>query len=609
MSSDMPNTEESQAKLGFSQNLRLSLRMHKISLRIRPLGAMFFMAGAFLEIASFLTAIFATARLGAKLAEFATSGHASDIWLWLFIDAIATIFTGLGFLLMSYGKRLVYFAFVRWSTDAYMRTLCKIDLGDFYDKEMRNTINKVSSGYTWQIANLSGMNLDLLYGILRFLAITILVAQITWWIVPLIAIFLLPTLVAESRMAKMLWFVWDAKGDERHVLWGIDWILRNAKGQLEARATQATSFLLGKINSLNSIFYKEQEAQYRHASRLLVPTKIIEVIGTTIGSVVLLRQFLSHAISLERYFFLSGALLRIGGALNAIFGTLSGMQESLLFAGSYFELTDKEPNIIDKQPSIKITSSSPEIIFENISFAYPGQTESVFKNLDLKIASGEHVAIVGENGAGKSTLIKLLLRFYYPTSGRILIDGVDLKEVAIESWYEKLATLFQDFNQYPFSVGENITIGRSKKKPSTSLRNQAAQFGGVDTLTKKYKHGYDTVLDASFKKGIEPSGGQWQRVALARAFYRDAGVVILDEPTSAIDAAAEYKIFNSIFDTYKSRSAIIVSHRFSTVRRADRIVVLDQGKILEQGNHTTLMKNKSGIYHNLFSKQAEGYRD
>lgn len=149
MSSDMPNTEESQAKLGFSQNLRLSLRMHKISLRIRPLGAMFFMAGAFLEIASFLTAIFATARLGAKLAEFATSGHASDIWLWLFIDAIATIFTGLGFLLMSYGKRLVYFAFVRWSTDAYMRTLCKIDLGDFYDKEMRNTINKVSSGHDY----------------------------------------------------------------------------------------------------------------------------------------------------------------------------------------------------------------------------------------------------------------------------------------------------------------------------------------------------------------------------------------------------------------------------------------------------------------------------
>ncbi len=582
--------------------------MHRTSLEIRPVGVLFYLSGSLLEIASFLAAIFATARLGSKLAEFASSGQVNGIWLWLFIDAIATAFMGLGFLLMSYGKRLVYFAFVRWSTDAYMKTLCSIDLGDFYDKEMRNIINKVSSGYTWQMANLSGMNLDLLYGILRFLAITVLVAQITWWIVPLIAIFLLPTLIAESRMAKMLWFVWDAKGDERHIFWGIDWIIRNAKGQLEARATQSTNFLLTKIKSLNGKFYKEQESQYRHASRLLVPTKVVEVIGTATGSVVLLRQFLSHAISLERYFFLSGALLRIGGALNAIFGTLSGMQESLLFAGSYFELVDKKPNLIDKQPSTIITSASPEVVFENVSFAYPGQSELVFKNLNLNIKGGEHVAIVGENGAGKSTLIKLLLRFYHPTNGKILVDGVDLKDIAIESWYDKLATLFQDFNQYPFSVGENITIGRSQIRPDRIRRNEAAQFGGVDSLVKKYKHGYNTVLDGSFKKGIEPSGGQWQRVALARAFYRNAGVLILDEPTSAIDANAEYEIFNSIFDRYKSRSAIIVSHRFSTVRRADRIIVLDQGKIIEEGSHQKLMK-QNGVYSELFSKQAEGYRE
>lgn len=603
------HTDEQQGlKLGLAQNLQLSLRMHRTSLEIRPVGVLFYLSGSLLEIASFLAAIFATARLGSKLAEFASSGQVNGIWLWLFIDAIATAFMGLGFLLMSYGKRLVYFAFVRWSTDAYMKTLCSIDLGDFYDKEMRNIINKVSSGYTWQMANLSGMNLDLLYGILRFLAITVLVAQITWWIVPLIAIFLLPTLIAESRMAKMLWFVWDAKGDERHIFWGIDWIIRNAKGQLEARATQSTNFLLTKIKSLNGKFYKEQESQYRHASRLLVPTKVVEVIGTATGSVVLLRQFLSHAISLERYFFLSGALLRIGGALNAIFGTLSGMQESLLFAGSYFELVDKKPNLIDKQPSTIITSASPEVVFENVSFAYPGQSELVFKNLNLNIKGGEHVAIVGENGAGKSTLIKLLLRFYHPTNGKILVDGVDLKDIAIESWYDKLATLFQDFNQYPFSVGENITIGRSQIRPDRIRRNEAAQFGGVDSLVKKYKHGYNTVLDGSFKKGIEPSGGQWQRVALARAFYRNAGVLILDEPTSAIDANAEYEIFNSIFDRYKSRSAIIVSHRFSTVRRADRIIVLDQGKIIEEGSHQKLMK-QNGVYSELFSKQAEGYRE
>jgi ATP-binding cassette subfamily B protein len=200
------------------------------------------------------------------------------------------------------------------------------------------------------------------------------------------------------------------------------------------------------------------------------------------------------------------------------------------------------------------------------------------------------------------------MRYYRPTAGRILINGTDLQDVAIDSWYDQLATLFQDFNMYPFPIDENITIGRSAKKADFELLKQAADFGDVTSIVKGYKHGWETVLDASFKKGVEPSGGQWQRVALARAFYRQANLIVLDEPTSAIDALAEYNIFNSIFEHYKNKSAIIVSHRFSTVRRADRIIVLSDGKIVEEGNHKSLMGQK-GIYYALFSKQAEGYKN
>lgn len=171
-----------------------------------------------------------------------------------------------------------------------------------------------------------------------------------------------------------------------------------------------------------------------------------------------------------------------------------------------------------------------------------------------------------------------------------------------------MATLFQDFNHYPLPVSDNIRVADVKTLPQDDKKlKTAAEFGGFASIVKDYPHGWDTVLDASFKKGIEPSGGQWQRLALARAFYRDARVIILDEPTSAIDAGAEYEIFNSIFEHYQSRTAIIVSHRFSTVRRADRIVVLDKGVIVEQGTHAELMK-KPGMYNNLFSKQAEGYK-
>jgi ATP-binding cassette subfamily B protein len=378
---------------------------------------------------------------------------------------------------------------------------------------------------------------------------------------------------------------------------------------MELRSTQATDFVLKKVKQMNLAFYEEQEVHYRIASRSLIPSKVLEVAGTAIGSVVVLRQLLRHTISLDRYFFLSGALLRVGAALNVVFGTLSRMQEGVLFADSYFLLADRQPRIIDTPKSVKLTSDkTPSIIFENVSFTYPGQSKPVFENLNITIEAGEHIALVGENGAGKSTIIKLLLRFYRPTAGRILVDGVDLQDVAIESWYQQLATLFQDFNQYPLTIAENIEIGRSSKTADAALLKHAAKFGNVDEQVAGYEHGWDTVLDSSFKKGIEPSGGQWQRVALARAFYRNAEMIILDEPTSAIDAKAEYDIFNNIFEHYQHKTALIVSHRFSTVRRANRILVLEHGKIVEEGSHQKLMKNKH-LYHEMFSKQAEGYKD
>ncbi len=593
--------------LSIRRRIELSLRLFATVTKIRPGAVALFFTGAILEICLFIVAIYATAQLGALLASFVTSGETAGIWFWLWVDIAAGLGIAIGYLLMSIAQRLTYFALSRWATNQFLQTLCTIDLNDYYDENTRNQINKVGNSYTWQIPNLSNANLDLIYGILRFVAITIVVAQITWWLVPVIALFLIPTLITEGKLSRLMWFVWDQKGDERHIFWGLDWIIRQAKGQMELRSSQASRYILNKIDKMNLDFYNEQESKLRHANKLLVPTKILETAGTAIGAVYLLKQFLNRTIPLDQYFFLSGALLRVGGALNTIFATLSRMQEGLLFADSYFTMLDTKPKIIDKQSVGKVNKTTPVIVFENVSFSYPKSTTPVFTNLSMQINPGEHLAIVGENGAGKSTLIKLLLRFYRPTTGKILIDGVDLQDLSIESWYDNIATLFQDFNHYPFPISENITIGRSKSKPDNELLVQSGEFGGVNKFVMKYKHGWDTVLDSSFKKGVEPSGGQWQRVALSRAFYRQANLLILDEPTSAIDAKAEYDIFNNIFDHYKDKSAIIVSHRFSTVRRADRIVVLDQGKIIEHGSHSKLMKQQ-GLYHELFTKQAEGYK-
>jgi ATP-binding cassette, subfamily B, bacterial len=583
-------------------------RMLRLSAILRPGVCAIYTIGALLEIISSLLTIYASAQIASILASFISNGDAGNIWFWLWIDIAAAAGIIIGFAIMNYAQRLIYFSFAEWSTIQFQATLCRIDIPDFYNEKIRNKINKVSNGYTWQIANLASANFELIYGIVRFIAITLVVSQISWWLVPLIILFLIPSLIAEGRISKILWFVWDEKGDERHTFWGLEWIIRQPKGQMELRSTQARSYVLNKIKQMLRVFYSRQENKYNQASKFTFPAKILEVFGTAIGAITLLRQVLAGTISLERYFFLSGALLRIGGALSSIFGTLARMQDMLVFASSYFELIDQKASYTKTNNHVDISkNTSLDIEFQNVSFTYPGSKKAVFHKFNLTINSGEHIAIVGENGAGKSTLIKLLMRYYRPDSGKILVNGIDLETISIESWYSHIATLFQDFNQYPLPIDENIAIGKSDVSVDKEKLEYAAHAAGIDNIIKKYPYGWKTVLDASFKNGVEPSGGQWQRIGLARAFYRSSNIIILDEPTSAIDANGEYQIFNSIFDEFKNKTAVIISHRFSTVRRANRIIVVDKGEIIEQGTHQELIK-KNGLYQIMFSKQAEGYK-
>lgn len=584
-------------------------RIIKISFRVRKSAVLLYLSGAVLETSSSILTIYASSKLVGLLAGFISNGETEGIWFWLWVDVVAAILIGVGFWLMRYADRLIYYALNKWSVSVYTRTMLTIDINDFYDEDIRNRINKVGSNYQWQIPNITITYLSLIYSLMRFGAIATVVAQISWLLILVIAMFLLPTLLSNSKIAKIQWAVWGEKGDDRHVFYGIGQMLSKPKNQMEIRSMQTGKYLLAKMKFINNDFYNAQEKKYRKAGNVSLTAGILEVGGVAIGSVILLRQFLNGGLALDRYFFLSGALLRVGGALNAIFGTLSQLQEPQLFAQDFFKLLDSTSTMVDRSDAVELNNDkAPKIEFKNVCFKYPGKNTLIFKDLNLRIDPGEHVALVGENGAGKSTLIKLLLRFYRPTSGTILINDIDLQNIKIDSWYACLATLFQEFNEYPLPIDENIEIVNPKTKGDQKRLQEAAKFGGVDTMIKEYQHGWSTVLDSSFEKGTEPSGGQWQRVALARAFYRQANVLILDEPTSAIDAKAEYNIFNNIFNYYKNKTAIIVSHRFSTVRRATRIVVLDHGKIVEQGSHRQLMTNH-GLYHELFTKQAEGYKD
>jgi ATP-binding cassette subfamily B protein len=287
-------------------------------------------------------------------------------------------------------------------------------------------------------------------------------------------------------------------------------------------------------------------------------------------------------------------------------GNLGWMYENNLYVNHFFEVLNLPKIIPEPENPVKIpkTPYPPEVEFRNVSFLYPGSKNKVLDNVSFKIESGQNVALVGKNGAGKTTIVKLICRFYDVTSGEILINGINIKNVNLHDWYSYLGTLFQEFIKYDFTVKENITQGslhNEERVKSAAIKSGADKF--ILDLPKKY----DQILGKQFEGGIELSSGQWQKIAIARAFYQSSPILILDEPTSAIDAETEFKIFKNLDKEYRDKSLLLISHRFSSVRNADKILVIQKGKIVEEGNHEDLV-NKNGKYAKMFGRQAIGYK-
>lgn len=274
-------------------------------------------------------------------------------------------------------------------------------------------------------------------------------------------------------------------------------------------------------------------------------------------------------------------------------------------ARAVFEM---KPLIEDGNIELPKLEAPPRIEFKGVSFKYPNANRFSIQGLDLLIRPGEKVAIVGENGAGKTTLVKLLSRFYRVTKGELFISGTNINDLRIGNWYKNLSVLFQDYNSYgQLTLRENILLGDPEEEADDNKIMSAAKKAGVHDFAKRYKDGYGQVLNEKFKGGTRPSTGQWQRIAIARFFYRNSPVVIFDEPTAAIDAASEAEIFGQIYKFFKNKTVIIISHRFSTVRNADRIYVMDEGRVVESGTHDELVA-EGGKYAEAFKIQAEGYR-
>jgi len=403
------------------------------------------------------------------------------------------------------------------------------------------------------------------------------------------------------------WQTSDNNTQGRRKSWWVQGTLSDPESMDEVSLVGGYKYLDSKFKSFFS-YYNEGYKKILKADTITnFGVDFLNLFVVLAGSIQVFIMAFNKLISIGQTTFYVGAINNFYGGIGWLSAELVMFADLVMKEKEVYEFFKMKPVVQDGHIRMERLINPPSIEIKNISFHYPNSKRNIFEKFSLKVDAGEKIAIVGENGAGKSTLVKLLCRIYDPQEGEILVNGINLKDLTLNDWYKNVGVLFQDFNFYgSLTVEENIYMGKSIKAIDRDRVVECAKNADAHDFILKYKKKYQTVMSERFKGGIKPSKGQQQKIAIARFFYRDAPFAIFDEPTSAIDADAEYRIFNRIYNFFDNKTVMIISHRFSTVRNADRILVIKDGKIIEEGTHQELMK-KNKVYADNFRKQAEGY--
>jgi ATP-binding cassette subfamily B protein len=494
-----------------------------------------------------------------------------------------------------------------------MKHAAQLDLEQFEDAEIydklerarRQTVGRIGL-FTMLLATLQ----DLITLITLAAALTVYVP----WLLLLLVVAVLPSLLGETHFASLGYSLLYSWTPERRQLDYLRYIGASDISAKELKLFGLSDFLVGRYDRLSDQFY---QANRNLAVRRSVASTLLSFVGT-LGyygayAVIIYLTVIGHrspagVFTIGVLTFLAGSFRQSRDLIQRVLLSLSQVFEQSLYLEDLFSFLDIQPSIRRnpgaKQVPVPIRQG---FVFEGVGFKYPRAESWAVRNLNFTLAPGERLALVGENGAGKTTLVKLLARLYDPDEGRILLDGVDLREYDVDSLRRNVGVIFQDFVRYDFALKENIAVGniaRIEDEPAIKL---AAERSLADSVAQRLAGQYDQMLGKRFEGGVDLSGGEWQKVALARAYMRDAQLLILDEPTAALDARAEYEVFLRFSELTKGRMAVLISHRFSTVRMADRILVLKGGELVEQGTHEALVE-LGGLYSELFQLQAAGYR-
>jgi len=484
----------------------------------------------------------------------------------------------------------------------------RVDLGHFDNSDWHDRLARAKRDVSWRPGDLTWSVLGLSANVVTIALMATLLATLHPLLVILALAAALLSLALERQVTSKLYeFFYRETPEEREREYLGD-LLVQPRTTKEIRAYVLADYLLGRHQKLSEDLFAERERMYRSGTRVSLLTGLVT--GTTLALAYLFVAVrgMNGSIDPGGVVLVIGAFGTVSGTLGQISSTFVAVDQHTTFLEDYFSFLAIEPLVpVPAHPRKLPPGPIAGIEFDDVAFTYPGGTEPAVSNLNLRIRPGELIALVGENGAGKSTLVKLLLRFYDPGQGRVRIGGIDARDMDPRDLRDRIGVLFQDYATYELSVRENVVMGRPDVPVSDEHVMQALRDARSDWLIRKMPHGLDSKVGRLFEGGHDLSGGEWQRLALARIMYRDADIWILDEPTSSLDPEAEAAIFAELKDQLHGRMGLVISHRFSTVRIADRIAVIADGHVTEIGTHDELLR-AGGRYAQLFELQAAGYR-
>ena len=474
--------------------------------------------------------------------------------------------------------------------------------------DFRDTVSRAQENLIWPIMQVAEGQFTNLGNFVRLGVSLSIVGAYDWRLCILVILALVPQFLIDVRHGATQWMIFGAETDVRRRYQELRRHFMSRNFLAELKLFQNVEFFTKRIGDILDGFRMTQEEaeKKRHLQSLGAVTLSMSLIGAVL--VVIVLRVTHGSLPLSKFVFLWGSMQGLHTALSGAIRDIARQNEWALYSADNYAVMDATPEKAKHTGTIVCADRIPEIVFDKVTFQYPWDSHDriILRDVSFKIRPGERTALVGINGAGKTTLIKLLCRIYNPTGGKITVDGVDLRDLDIESWRRQLAVLFQNYANYLTHVKEAIALGNTDRPLDERRVEEAAIAGGADSFVADLPQGYDTMIGKDFTGGIDLSGGQHQRMALARVFYRKGKVIILDEPTASLDAFAEAEIFEELEKRPRDASMILITHRFSTIRNVDHIVVLDRGTVLEEGNHAMLMK-RNGLYAEMFLKQARGY--